>query len=237
MRRNVTLALVVLLVLGGAASAREQRPLRIVSVSGTVETKAAPDQIVWRISLVDTDRDMRAATARSDEKIESVVALRETLGVAVEDFSTGSVSIRREYERDERGGRGDFKHFIVRRSVTIRQRDLKRFDEFLDALVSSAEMEVGFNFATSRIHEIRAETRLKALQVAKDKAEAMVEVVGAKLGGVLTISEHAGENPWQSPFSNAAVTQSKPSVDLATEKFVPGAISVQVTVYATFEIE
>lgn len=237
MRRNVTVALAILFVLGGGASAREQKPLRIISVSGTVETKVAPDQIVWRISLVDTDKDMRAATARSDEKISSVVALRETLGVDVEDISTGSVSIRREYERDERGGRGDFKHFVVRRSVTIRQRDLKRFDEFLDALVASAEMEVGFNFATSRIHEIRAETRLKALQVAKDKAEAMVQVVGAKLGRVLTIDEHGPENPWQSPLSNAAVTQSKPSVDLATEKFVPGAISVQVTVYATFEIE
>ncbi len=195
MRRNVTVALAILFALGGTASAREQRPLRIISVSGTVQTKTAPDQIVWRITLTDTDKDMREAKARNDAKIESVIALREALGVGDGDIETGSVNIRREYERDQRGDRGDFKHFRITRSVTIRQRDLKRFDEFLDALVSSAEMEVSFSFASSRIHEIRAETRLKALQAAKDKAEAMVQIVGAKLGGVLTIDEYAQDGP------------------------------------------
>lgn len=236
MRRNVTVALAILFLLGRAASAQEERPLRSISVAGTVETKTAPDQIVWSITLTDTDKDIRKAKAKNDAKIESVIALRAKLGVDVEDISTGSVNIRREYERNERGDRGDFKHFRITRSVTIRQRDLKRFDEFLDALISSAEMDVGFSFESSRIHEIRAETRLKALQVAKDKAEALVQVVGSKLGRVLTIDESAQGDRQRISVSNRKVVQSTPSVDLATERFIPGAISVQMTVYATFEI-
>ena len=236
MRRNVTVALAILFLLGRAASAQEERPLRSISVAGTVETKTAPDQIVWSITLTDTDKDIRKAKAKNDAKIESVIALRAKLDVGDEDIATGSVNIRREYERNERGDRGDFKHFRITRSVTIRQRDLKRFDEFLDALVSSAEMEVGFSFASSRIHEIRAETRLKALQVAKDKAEALVQVVGSKLGRVLTIDESAQGDRQRISFSNRKVVQSTSSVDLATERFIPGAISVQMTVYATFEI-
>ena len=237
MRRNVTAALALLFVLGRAVLAQEDSPVRSIAVSGTVETKTAPDQIVWRISLADTDKAMREAKARSDEKVKSVIALREKLGVGEGDFETGRVSIRREYERDQHGRRADFKHFIVSRSVTIRQRDLKRFDEFLDALVSSAEMEVSFSFKSSRIHEIRAETRLKALQAAQDKAAAMAKVVGAKLGPAVTVNEHAQGGRRQSPASNSAFVQSTPTVDLATDRFVPGAISVQVTVYATFELE
>ena len=191
MRRNVTVALAILFLLGRAASAQEERPLRSISVAGTVETKTAPDQIGWSITLTDTDKDIRKAKAKNDAKIESVIALRAKLDVGDEDIATGSVNIRREYERNERGDRGDFKHFRITRSVTIRQRDLKRFDEFLDALISSAEMDVGFSFESSRIHEIRAETRLKALQVAKDKAEAWVQVVGSKIGRGLTIDEAA----------------------------------------------
>lgn len=236
MRRNVTVALAILFLLGRAASAQEERPLRTISVSGTVETKTAPDQIVWSITLTDTDKDIRKAKAKNDAKIESVIALRAKLDVGDEDIATGSVNIRREYERNERGDRGDFKHFRITRSVTIRQRDLKRFDEFLDALISSAEMDVGFSFESSRIHEIRAETRLKALQVAKDKAEALVQVVGSKLGRVLTIDESAQGDRQRISVSNRKVVQSTPSVDLATERFIPGAISVQMTVYATFEI-
>ena len=85
---------------------------------------------------------------------------------------------------------------------------------------------------------MRAETRLKALEAARDKAAAMAKVVGAKLGQVLTINEHAQGDRWQRPLgSNAAVVQSMPTVDFSTERFVPGAINVQVTVYAAFELE
>ncbi len=235
MSRNVTLAMAVLCVLSTSASAKKEELLRSISVAGTVVTKTAPDQIVWSITLTDTDKMMRVAKEKSDAKIESVIAIREQLGVGDGDIETGSVSIRREYERDQRGNRGAFKHFIVTRSVTIRQRDLSRFDAFLDALVSSAEMDVHFSFESSQIHEIRAETRLKALTAAKDKAEAMAEVVGAKLGAVITIKENMESG--RGIMSNNQVTQSVASVDLATEKFIPGAMSVQVTVYATFELE
>jgi uncharacterized protein YggE len=239
MRGIINMAVGLLLLSGTMALAAEDRPIRSISVSGTVETKTAPDQIVWGISLTDTHKDMLTAKRRNDEKVRAVVALREKLGIGEGDLETGHVSVSPEYERDRQGNRGDLRHFVVRRSVTIRQRDLKRFDEFLDSMVSSAEMEVRFSFESSRLHEVRAETRLKALQAAQDKATAMAEVVGAKLGRALTINEHPQVDRWQNPLhSNAMWRQSTPpSADLATDKFVPGAIRVTMTVYATFELK
>ena len=237
MKHIVNVVVSLMLMQGSLLLAEGADYPRTISVSGTVDSKTAPDQIVWRISLTDFDKDLREAKKRNDLKIESVVSLQKKLEIAEGDLETGHVSIRREYERDQHGRRADFKHFIVSRSVTIRQRDLKRFDEFLDALVSSAEMEVNFSFESSRIHDVRADTRLKALKVAKDKAASMAEVVGAKLGRVLTINEHAQGDRRQSSFSNQIAIQSISTVDLATEKFVPGAINVRVTVYATFELE
>ena len=237
MKRIVNLALVLTFTLTGGLSAGEERPVRSISVSGTAEVKIAPDQITWRISLTDTDKNLLEAKKSNDEKVKSVVALRDKLGIGQGDLETGQVNVNREYTRNQHGQRGDFKHFAVTRSVTIRQRDLKRIDEFLDTLVSSAEMEVGFSFESSRMYEVRAETRLKALRAAKDKAAAMAKVVGAKLGPVLTINEHSQRSSWRDETSNLGFVESTPAVDLATEKFVPGAISVQVTVYATFELE
>jgi uncharacterized protein YggE len=235
MQRIGTVMIGWLVLLGTGAGAEE--PPRSISVSGTVETQTAPDHIVWRIYLKDTGKDLLQAKRANDDRVKAVVALQKPLGIVAGDLETDQVNISREYERDQHGYQGPFKHFLVTRSVTLRQRDLKRFDEFLDTLVATGEMEVNFSFESSRVHEVRAETRLKALKMAKDKAAAMAEAVGAKLGRALTINERAKEGGWPTGISNTAFVDSPPPVDAATDKFVPGAIKVQVTVYATFELE
>jgi len=233
----------LVLAAGSTAMAAEEKPVRSISVSGTAEVKVAPDLIVWSISLTDTDKDLLAAKKRSDEKVKAVLALRQKLGVKDGDAETGPIYVRREYERDQHGNQGNFKHFVVNRSITIRQTDLKRFDEFLDSLVSSAEMEVSFQFESTRIHDVRANTRLEAMKIAKAKAEKMAAAVGAKIGPVITINEHAqgggGWGGWQQDrmSNNASFSGPAPSVDLATGTFVPGAITERVTVYVTFGLE
>ena len=240
MRKELKLALALICATAIPAAAQQQELQRTISVTGTVENKTAPDQIIWSISLNDTDVGMRKAKEKSDDRVKAVIALRDKLGVKEGDLETGPVYIRRIYNEDERGRRTDFKHFSVSRSVTIRQRDLKRFDEFLDSLVASTEMEVSFRYDSSKLHEVRAETRLEALKIAKKKAEDMCETLGAKLGKVMVINEHpqdGSSSRFTQVQNNAVFFPSDPGADVATERFVPGAIDVKVTVYVSFGIE
>jgi len=231
MARIISMVAALVFLLGAAKLTGEEKPLRSISVAGTVETKTAPDQIVWWITLTDVDKSLREAKRKSDDKVREIVALREKLGIGEGDLETGQLRVRRERDK------GDFKSFTVTRRVTILEQDLKRFDQFLDILFSSAGMEVGFTFESSKIYEVRAQTRLQALQAARDKAEAMAKVVGAKLGRAVTISEFPSGG-WQGALGpNREIVESTPAADLATQKFAPDAISVQVTVYATFELE
>jgi uncharacterized protein YggE len=230
----------VLFVSTALAQAEDAAPVRSISVSGTVETKVAPDLINWRISLSDRHKVLSEAKIANDNKVKAVLALRKKLGVKEGDIETGVLSIRKEYERDEHGRQGAFKNFVVYRSVTIRQRDLKRFDEYIDSLVASADMEVSFGFESTKIHEVRADTRLRALKLAKDKAKKMADIVDAKLGQALTINEHANTQGYRSSnvmAQNSAFMHSTPGVDLASDTFIPGAIRVKMTVYAIFELE
>jgi len=236
-RHTMAMAAVLLVIGCGTLWAEQTAPPRSISVSGTALLKAAPDQVVWHIQLSDFDKDMRKAKQRSDEKVKAVLALRKPLGIGPHDLDTGQLRISREYERGQHGQRGAFKHYRVSRSVTIRQKDLKRFDEYLDKLIASSEMEVSFSFESSQIHKLRADARLKAMAEAKKKAAAMADVVGAKLGKVLVINEHSPKRSYFSPMSNAAFSHSAPPVDAASDRFVPGAISVQVSVYVMFELQ
>ena len=212
---------------------------RAISVTGTAVTRTMPDTIVWHVSTSDFDKDLIGAKESSDRKLKAILGLRDELKIDKEDLETGHLSIRREYEYDERGHQKAFKHFAVTRSVTVRQRDMNRFDDFFSRLVSSAEMEVSVTFESSRLHELRAETRLKALRIAQEKAEAMVKELGATLGKVIRIDEHRPTSQPFGPMSNAAFVDagSMPEVDTTAGTFAPGAIEVRVTVYVTFAIE
>jgi uncharacterized protein len=229
----------LVLVSGATAWAADEKPVRSISVTGTVEVQTAPDTIVWSISLSDTDKDLVTAKKKNDDKVKAVLALRQKLGVKEGDCETSPIYVHRDYERDERGGQGAFKGFVVSRGITMRQHDLKRFDEFLDSLVSSTEMEVSYNFESSKMAEMRAEARLKALKVAKDKAAAMAAVYGAKLGQVLAIADHSAGSGWGSYMAqnNGYVGEARLAADVASPTFVPGQISDRVTVYVTFSLE
>ena len=238
--------LVTVLVMGVVASAYAAgEPVRTVSVSGTAVTRTVPDIIAWHVSIEETDKVLVDAKNRSDEKMKSVLKLIQNLDVKPEDVQTGRLRINREYDRDERGNREEFKYFKIYRNVTFKQRDLERFDEFLTKVVGAADIEANFNFESSKQHEFRAETRLKALKVAKEKAASMCRVLDAKLGKVLTIDEHprTGPDPWgggmQGQFmSNVVYSRGEePEIDVTSGTLAPGAIQIKVTVYATFEIE
>ena len=228
-------------------AAEERESLRKITVSGTAVTQTVPDLIVWSISTLDESKNLLEAKDSSDRKLKAILALIGELGVKQEDVQTGYVNINREYNQDERGRQLDFKCFSVRRGVTIKHRDLKRFDEYLTKLVSSAEMEVNFHFDSSRMTELRWDTRLKALKIAKDKAEAMAKIVDAKVGKVISIEEPGlsdGRFANGAFVNNSNVSQSysmdqevvRPA-DVAQGTFAPGSMEIKITVVAVFEID
>jgi len=239
MQVATSLTIAVFLTAANSLHAFEKEQ-RTVSVTGTTVIRTVPDVITWRIQTIDTDKNLVRAKESSDEKLKKILSLRETLGIKPQDVQTSYLSIRREFERDQRGSRTtEFKHFAVNRSVTIQQRDLKRFDEYLTKLVSSAEMEVSFSFGTSRMHELRANARVNAVEVAKEKAEAMTKTLGAKIGKVLKIDEHRPAGYPRSFASNSAFSDvgGQLPVDATSGTFAPGAIEVRVSVHVTFEIK
>jgi len=177
------------------------------------------------VTLADYHKDLEEAKERNDEKYAAVVLLCEDLGIAEGELEIGNVWV----DRIKREGK--FKGFTVSRRIKIRQRDLDRFTEFLDRLVSSADMSVCFHYESSSLEEVQFETRLKAMQAAKEKAQALVEVVGEKLGIVLTVSEFP---PSRGGGGSSCTTA---ALKASTDKFYPEPIKVRAKVYATFALE
>jgi uncharacterized protein YggE len=233
------LALLGLLLAVNVAVAEDDKlSPRHVSVTGTSIARAQPDTVVWQVSIRRTNRDLAKAQAECEATVKKVLALRGELKLQPQDVQTGYLSVQKVFDRDQAGNVTSFRHFEVNRSITLRQQDTTRFDEVLGRLMEAADVEVSYQLESSAYHKLRAQTRLEAVKAAREKAAAMTELLGAKLGRVLRIAEPR-EN-WGSgvSFGNsafAAPRQAEP--DEAPGTFAPGSVEIRVSIDVDFEIE
>lgn len=214
---------------------------RRVSVSGTAVALVQPDTVVWSIQIRRTDATLSKAVAACDDTVKKLLVLREEWKLPASDVQSGRLSISKIFDRDMAGNQTSFRHFLVERQVTIRQRDVSRFDELLARFTAMTDVEVGNTLETSAFHEQRARTRLEAVKVAKTKAAAMTELLGGKLGRVIRISEPRDSgfamNQYLITSNTAFAAPAAATPDSAPTTFVPGAIEVKVSVDVVFEIE
>lgn len=211
---------------------------RTISVTGTAVTHTVPDIVVWHVTTSSEHRDLTRAKEDSDGEMSAILATARELGVEARDMQTGYLSVGKEYDHDHYGNQGAFKHFRVTRQITIKERDVGQFDAFLTGLIRSAEMEVRYTLESSRIHEIRAETRLKSVALAREKAQAMADELKADIGDILLVEERslsgygsmlANNMSWDDGGGAAAI-------DATEGTFAPGSIEVRVSVGTTFEL-
>ena len=231
-----------MVTLTGFAAEKNVSNLRTISVSGTALLRTAPDVIVWNLGISESDRDLVAAKRRNDQRVKALLGLRKELDLHEGDLETGEVSIRREYEQDQQGHQGEFKHYTMSRTILVRERDLEQFDRFLEKFVSSAKPDVYFEFQSTRLETLRAEARLKALASAREKAAALAKVLGAKLGKVLKVDEHlpvyaGGGGGGGGGLNNFTMMDPGFQPDSSGGTFFPGPMDVRVTIYAAFELQ
>lgn len=243
----------ILFVLGvtacSIAFADTAAPPRTVSVSGTMVTRVAPDLINWSLTQSEHDVNLAAAKERSDGKMKALLTTIKELGVAPEDTQTGALRIERTYA-NSLAGNSVFKDWLVQRSITIKQRDTARFDEYFAKLISAADVELSYTFENSKYHELREETRLKAVNLAREKAQAMCERLGVHCGAPMSISEAPAplfmpaSGPWGATnamggASNGSIGLTSPSgtPDGVSETFASGQIEIRESVNITFAIE
>lgn len=220
------------------ASAEDES--RAVRVSGTAVAKVVPDIVVWTVRLKHTDPNLKVAREASDEATRQILSMRAALKIGAQDVQTGSLSIDKVFQRDRSGNEQAFRHYAFQRTIIMRQRNTEGFDDILQKLTGIENVSVSYSLESSEYHKIRRDTRLRALKIARDKATEMTELLGAKLGPVLTIDESTPGRPsWNSsPISNAAFYVGEPATpDDIQGTFAPGSIQIRVSVNVKFGIE
>jgi len=191
MIRSLFTVLITVILGTNGAWAQEVSIVPYVTVSGYAEDWIDPDVAVWSINISQVGKDLLKIKATNDREFERVLDLAEGLGVTPEHIVTGRISVSRQYKKDKKGYKtGEFSHFALSRLVKIEQHDMGQFENFLDKLLLSNELNVRLNYKATMADSVRNELRLEAVKVAQEKASAMAETLNSEVGPPLIISEY-----------------------------------------------
>lgn len=154
-----------------------------IEVRGTVETEIIPNEIYLNIILKENDNKGKLSVETQENKMISVL---ESLNIdlnknfSIQDFDG---SYQRKFLADNKVIKTKHYELIVNDGKM-----LGKVYEALDTLnISDVSIK---NVSHSDIENIRRETKLKALKVAKEKAENYAEAIDQNIGKALFIQEN-----------------------------------------------
>ena len=218
-----------LLVLPQETQAAEQPARPTLSVDGTGEANAAPDQATVAIGITTHAAD--AAKAQNDNawtaaQIQKAIA---ALGIDAKDIQTQNYSFRPTY-RTEENRRGEINGYTVDNTVLVCVRDIKLTGKVVDAALSHGANEISsLSFTASDARALRKVALKNAIADARDKADIIAQGLGKRIVGIQTVSENTGYPETRRYVGNMMLA----AKDAATP-IQPGSLTLTANVHIDF---
>lgn len=218
-----------LLVLPQETQAAEQPPRPTLSVEGTGEANAAPDQATVAIGITTHAAD--AAKAQNDNawtaaQIQKAIT---ALGIDAKDIQTQNYSFRPTY-RTEENRRGEINGYTVDNTVLVCVRDIKLTGKVVDAALSHGANEISsLSFTASDARALRKEALKNAIADARDKADIIAQGLGKRIVGIQTVSENTSYPETRRYVGNMMLA----AKDAATP-IQPGSLTLTANVHIDF---
>ncbi len=207
---------------------------RVVTVTGTGETRAHPDMATVTSGVTSDAATAQAALTRNNAAMTAVINALKAAGVAEDDIQTANFSVSPQYLPYQPGQTGAprISSYQVSNQVSARVRKLDKLGNTLDALVQAGSNQIsGVSFDLNEPKPFLDGARKKAVADARAKAELYAAAAGVSVGQVIQISESVSATPMFVEYRMAAAAPADAGVPIAAGQ---NTISANITV--TYEL-
>lgn len=172
---------------------------KTITINGFGKVTGNNDIAVTTMGYANTDKDVAKAQADNKKVMDQIYAELKKLGIADKDLQS-NYSIYPDYNYTQDKGQ-ELKGYRVTNSLTIKIRDLSKISNVLSLAGKYGATEVsGLSFTIDEPENLKSQARDKALSDAKVKADHLANVLGLRLGGVITYNEYeSGGNEMYQP--------------------------------------
>jgi uncharacterized protein len=223
------------------AQAENERPYRVLSLSGTGEVLARPDTASINSGVVSNAKTAQAALAANSAAMNSLFRELKAAGIADRDLQTSNFSIVPQYTPyDPKNPAPQHERIIgyqVSNGVTVRVRDLDRLGRLIDQMTTAGANRMnGISFYVDKTENLMEEARRKAMADVRRKADLYAEGLGVKLKRVLTISENVSQ-PGPQPMRAAGLMAMSEGASRKAAPVAAGEQSLSIRLSVTWELE
>jgi len=205
---------------------------RTLTVSGTGEVRAAPDEAQLSTGVVAQAPSAAAALAANARAMNRVFDTLKRAGIAEKNIQTSNFSVSPQYAASKPGQTQRIVGYDVSNTVSVLVDKLDNLGPTLDALVASGSNQIdGPNFAIADPKPLLAKAREAAVKDATDRAATIARAAGVSLGPIVSISEGGGAVAPQPMMRMAMSANAAPPTPVAA-----GEQSVSAEVSITWEI-
>jgi uncharacterized protein len=205
-----------------------------VRVFGSAVVRVTPDTASILVAVSRTEQKQEVAFAKAREAGQAVNAYLRKAGI--KDFGSSRVTLSQEFRYAN--GENRFVGYQAKIGFNVVVREIDKVDALLSGLIAAGANDLtSVTFQTTRLQEIRADARRRAVAAARAKAELYCEAAGVAVGNVLAIED---VNPELLSGRSEGHTYREPvtadDAD-ASGAIDPGAITVGAAVSVVYRIE
>lgn len=223
--------LILMTLVMTVAQAQEFKQAPLISVSGEGKVKVVPDQVSISVSVETRGNNSAEVKKQNDEKIDAVIKYIKKANIAKEDYQTQRVSLNPQYDYEKKKTT-----FYATQTIQILLKDLNKYDELMEGLVSSGVNSIGnIEFKSSKMELHKSEARKLAMKDAKAKAEDYMSVTTQKLGNIFNVTDNT-QAYYPRPMYAAMEMKSFDGASGARETLAIGEIEIIANVSVSYII-
>lgn len=163
---------------------QEQEPGSI-TVTGKVGLEVTPDVAQVSVGVSSQAATPGAAREQNSAAINATLAALAELGVEEKDIQTTNMNLWNRYDNN-----GNVIGYRMSTDLTVYVREIDKAGEVVDAAIGAGSNELnGVEYLVSNRDEVYNQALIDAIEMARQKAEAMATASGKTLGAVQSVEE------------------------------------------------
>ncbi len=166
--------------------ADSNHPVHGVKVFGSAVIRVAPDTASIVVAVSRLEQQPERAFAEAREAAQAVTAYLHKS--AFKDFGSSRITLSQEFRYHN--GDNKFVGYQAKIEFNVVLREMDKVDTVLSGLIAAgANTLTSVTFQTTRLKELRADARRRAMVAAREKAELYCAAAGVGIGPVVSIQD------------------------------------------------